>query len=64
MGLPEHVRDLQSLSADELAQRLKDHFEGAGGLITPGDAEVARKCLRRARMAEAAQETAIELRED
>ena len=57
---PEHLADLPSLTAGELAERLCAYVEGCGGLISAEDVEVASECVRRARRAEAAEIAAVE----
>ena len=54
------MADLPALTADELAQRLRQYVEGCGGLITAEDVEIARECVRRARRAAVAQRVAAE----
>jgi hypothetical protein len=58
---PDHMADLPSLTADELAERLRVHVEACGGLISAEDVEVARECVRRARRAEQAERAAADL---
>ena len=57
---PDRMLDLPCLDADALAQRLKKHIEGCGGLIAVGDLEIARECVRRARHAEQAEQELAE----
>jgi hypothetical protein len=52
------AKDLQCLSrlsAEELADRLRQYFESMGGLTFDSDKEIARECVRRARRAERAE---------
>jgi hypothetical protein len=44
-----------SLSAEELALRLRDPFAAVGGLACAGEVEIAREAVRRARRAERAE---------
>jgi hypothetical protein len=55
MTINEELKDLPNLSAEELAQRLRDHFAAVGGLACAGEVEIAREAVRRARRAERAE---------
>ena len=55
MTIDEDLKDLPNLSAEDLARRLKDHFNAVGGLACPGEVEIAREAVRRARRAERAE---------
>jgi hypothetical protein len=45
----------EKLSAVELAERLRDHFAGVGGMACEGELEIGREAVRRARRAERAE---------
>jgi hypothetical protein len=51
----DELRDLSKLSAEEVARRLKGHFDAIGGLVCAADVEIARELVRRARRAERAE---------
>jgi hypothetical protein len=59
--VPEPLKDLLTLTADELVLRLTEHVRDCAGLILGSELEIARECIRRARRAEAAERAVQEL---
>ena len=55
MIIDEDLRELSKLSAGELAERLREHFNAIGGLVGKSDVEIARELVRKARRGEQAE---------
>jgi hypothetical protein len=46
------LKHLPEMTADELTEALREHFEGIGGLAFEADLAIARELVRRARRLE------------